>query len=99
MSTISIPAGSEPEALVISTGSGGVNRILVVSEGTTDLVFYDNASEASGVVIALVPASTPAGTFLDGLSAANGITVSISAGTPSITVDYTMSSSRNGGFV
>lgn len=89
MATASVPAGTDTTTQVISAGSGGINRILVTSAGTADLKFYDSATGASGVIIGYVAASTGPGTILGGLSAANGLTAALEAGTPAVTVDYT----------
>lgn len=97
MATASVPAGTDTTTQVISTGRGGINRILVTSAGTADLKFYDNATDASGVIIGYVAASTAPGTIIGGLSASNGVTAALETGTPAVSVDYTPPAVSPGG--
>jgi hypothetical protein len=71
-------------------GPGRLMKILVTVAPTTNPVtVYDNASAASGVVLAIIPAATVAGTVYDvNLPANLGITVNGAAAAGSLTVAW-----------
>lgn len=74
---------------VVKSSPGRLARILVTASGTNALTIYDNASSPSGTIIALVPASAAAGTFIDCQApAANGITVAGNSNNPGVTIFY-----------
>jgi len=77
--------------VVVKASPGRLAKIVVTTAASTGvLTVYDNASAASGTVLAVVPASTTAGTVysLD-LPAANGITVTAPASCAGVTISYT----------
>jgi hypothetical protein len=85
--TATIAAGVGTKA--VKAAAGRLCRVLVTALGTGGLTLYDNASAASGTVIGIVPASTPAGTVLDfEMPAANGIFASNAANGPAVTLSY-----------
>lgn len=74
----------------IKAGPGRLMKILVTVAPTTNPVtVYDNASAASGVILAIIPAATVAGTVYDvNLPATLGITVNGAAAAGSLTVAW-----------
>jgi hypothetical protein len=77
--------------VVVKSSPGRLSKVVVTTAASTGvLTVYDNASAASGTVLAVVPASTTAGTVyaLD-LPAANGIVVSAPASCAGVTLSYT----------
>jgi len=78
---------------VLTTSAGEVVGILVTASGTTAMTCYDNASAASGTVVAIVPAT---GTSVNNsyvgeiisveMPLANGLTCGGGSGNPGVTV-------------
>ena len=76
-------------ATVIKATPGRLARVLVTAAGTAPLLFYDNASAATGTVIGFIPTTTAAGQVYDlQLPAAFGIYSAGGAGTPGVTVSF-----------
>lgn len=75
--------------VTVKGGPGRLMKIVVgVATTTTAVTVYDNASAASGVVLAVIPPSA-AGTVFDiNLPAFNGITVNGGAAAGSLTVAW-----------
>lgn len=89
VSNTAITAGTTSNT-VVKGSSGRLASILVTSAGTNALNVYDNASTASGTIIALIPANSAAGTFtMLKVPASNGITVAGSSNNPGVTIFYT----------
>lgn len=84
--TVAANAGT----VVVKASPGRLYRVLVTTAASTGvLTIYDNASAASGTVLAVVPASTAAGTLYNlEVPAANGITVSAPASCAAVTLSY-----------
>lgn len=75
---------------VVKNSSGRLLKIVVsVATTTTACTVYDNAAAASGTVLAVIPAATPAGTIYDiNLPAVNGITVNGAAAAGALTFGW-----------
>lgn len=75
---------------VVKAGPGRLNRVLVTSASPTGvLTFYDNASTASGTVLAIIPTGVAQGTAYDiQMPAANGIVAAGATGSAAATVSY-----------
>jgi hypothetical protein len=76
--------------VTVKAGAGRLHKIIVtVATTTTAVTVYDNASAASGTVLAVIPAAATAGTVYDiNLPALNGITVNGAAAAGSLTFGY-----------
>ena len=73
----------------VKASPGRVGRIvLAATNGAAAITVYDNATGASGTVIAVIPATAAAGVYDVQMPARNGITVSGAATNPGITVGY-----------
>jgi hypothetical protein len=85
-----LAAGAGPAAVV----KGAPGRLCTVictapGGGSVGIIFYDNASAASGTIIGEIPATATLGQqFQIDMPAANGITANASAGSPAVTVGY-----------
>ena len=76
-------------AAAIKASAGRLRKILITALGTAAVSFYDNASAASGTIIAYIPASQAAGSILTfDMSAANGIWCASTTNTPAMTVSW-----------
>lgn len=76
-------------AAAIKTSAGRLCRIIVTSTATAALLFYDNATSASGTVIGAIPASAAIGTMYDvQMPFTNGIWPAGAVNTPSCTLGY-----------
>ena len=65
-------------AVVVKAAPGRLCKVLVTTTTTTSeaITIYDNASTASGTVIAVIPGDTSAGTVIDfQMPCNNGITI------------------------
>ncbi len=88
--TVAVLTGTAGSA-VIKASAGRVCRALVTSAGTStdNLTIYDNASAASGTILAIIPGGTAVGTVVDiNMPAANGIYASNVASGPAVTLSY-----------
>jgi hypothetical protein len=79
-------AASTSANTVIKASAGRCASILVTTTGTNALQVFDNASAASGTIIAALPTSPAIGLYVFGTPAANGITVGGNANNPGVTV-------------
>ena len=76
-------------AAAIKTGAGRLCRIITTSAATAGMLFYDNATSASGTVIGAIPASAAIGSMYDvQMPFTNGIWPAGAVGTPSCTLGY-----------
>lgn len=85
----SVPSGAGNT--VLFNGPCRLLRILVTATGSagSPVVFYDNATTNSGLVIGLVPGNATIGTeFSVRMPAQLGITVAGQSGSPALTVDF-----------
>ena len=87
-STAVVPASGGVQT--VKAGAGRLLKVIVtVATTTTACTVYDNASAASGLVLAVIPAATAAGTVYDiNLPVSNGITVNGAAAAGSLTIGY-----------
>ncbi len=76
---------------VVKAGAGRLCKVVVTAAGTStdNLTIYDNASAASGTVLAVIPGGGTVGAVYDlNMPAANGIfAVNVASG-PAATVSY-----------
>ncbi len=74
----------------VKASAGRLHKIIVtVATTTTAVTVYDNASAASGTVLAVIPAAATAGTVYDiNLPVLSGITVNGAAAAGSLTFGY-----------
>lgn len=85
--TATIAAGAG--TVTISPNAGRIVSVLVTTAGTVALTCFDNASLASGTIVALTPATTVlATTYTVNNPVANGITCSDPVSGPAVTVSY-----------
>ncbi len=84
----SLPIASAAGTTVVKGRPGRLCSIIVTVTGTGVIQVFDNASAASGTVIAQLPASPALGEYIIDMPAAAGITVSSPASSPAITVGY-----------
>lgn len=84
------PVAVNAGTVVVKSSPGRLMKIVVTVASTTGvLTVYDNASAASGTVLAVVPATTAAGTVYDlNVPASNGITVTAAAACAGVTIAY-----------
>jgi hypothetical protein len=88
-SNTAIAAGTSANT-VVKNSSGRLASILVTATGTNALNVYDNASAASGNIIAIIPANATVGTYTRfKVPATAGITVQGNAANPGVTIFYT----------
>jgi hypothetical protein len=73
---------------VIKASAGRIFTVQVTTAGTNAMSFYDNATTASGTIIAQLPASAAVGTYTFNSPAANGITAGGNAANPAVTVSW-----------
>lgn len=73
---------------VVKATSGRLCHVLVTTVGTAALLFYDNASAASGTIIGALPASAPIGLYPFFMPAHTGIYCGGGINTPAVTVSY-----------
>lgn len=86
--TVAVPAATVANTIV-KTSPGRIGRILITAVGTTAVVCYDNASVASGTIVAEVAASTAIGTIEDfSLPVSNGITCAGASTAPGYTLSF-----------
>jgi hypothetical protein len=82
------PVASAAGTVVIKGRAGRLCSITVTTTGSGLIVVYDNASAASGTIIASLPASPALGEYPIDMPAANGIVISAPASSPAVTVAY-----------
>lgn len=87
-SILPIAAGAGTSAVVVKPTAGQLGTILVTSTGSANLLFYDNASAASGAIIGAIPSTATVGQTFSGLPAKTGITAGVVSGTPAVTVSF-----------
>lgn len=75
--------------VVVSGAPSSLVTAVITAAGTASLTCYDNASAASGTVIAVTPATTSVGQIYSfNMPAANGITCSDPTSGPGVTLSY-----------
>ena len=87
--TTPIAAGSS--TTVVKQSPGRVAAVIVTTSGTSsdNATIYDNASAASGTILAVIPGGQTVGTrYSVDMPAQNGITVVNVASGPAFTVGY-----------
>jgi hypothetical protein len=83
-----IAAGKTTDT-VASLYPGMLSRILVTTAGTNEMVFYDNNSAASGTIVAIIPASTARGTWIECMAPINtGIYAAGNSNNPGVSVFF-----------
>jgi hypothetical protein len=82
--TVAAAAGTQ----VIKAGPGRLCSITVTATGTGLIVVYDNATAASGTILAALTVSPGLGMIPVDLPAFNGITVSAPTSSPAVTIGY-----------
>jgi hypothetical protein len=82
------PLAAAAGTVTIKAQPGRVCSITVTTTGSGLLVIYDNASAASGTILAALPASPALGRYPVDMPALNGITVSSPASSPAVTIGY-----------
>jgi len=83
------PVAAAAAALAIKATPGRLHKVLVTTLGTAALVFYDNATAASGTIIGVIAASAPAGTVTAfDMPAAAGIWCASGTSTPAVTISW-----------
>ncbi len=83
--TIAFAAGAGG---AVKAAPGRLCHVLVTTSGTAALLFYDDASAASGTIIGVIPANAAAGSYPFLMPAALGIYAAGGAGTPAVTVSF-----------
>ncbi len=76
---------------VVKASKGILSHVIVTTEGAVAMTIHDHASLASGTVVGVIPAFSPAGsifTYGNGIPCLLGITVSGNASNPAVTVAY-----------
>ncbi|WP_438489572.1 hypothetical protein [Streptomyces sp. S186] len=88
--TTTVPVTAGAGTVVVKAAPGRLCRVVVTAAGTTGAVtFYDNASSATGTVLAVVPGSAAVGALYEvQMPAANGIVVAAAASSVALTVAY-----------
>ncbi|GGX40619.1 hypothetical protein GCM10010341_73200 [Streptomyces noursei] len=88
--TATVPIAAGAGTVVVKGAAGRLCRVVVTAAGSTGAVtFYDNASAASGTVLAVVPGGAGVGTVYEiQMPAANGIVASAAASSVALTVAY-----------
>ena len=83
------PVVAAAAAAAIKATPGRLCKVMVTTLGTAALLFYDNASAASGTIIGAIAASAAVGTVSTfDMPAANGIWCASGTNTPAVTVSY-----------
>jgi hypothetical protein len=86
--TVPIPAGTAGNT-VVKAAPGRLCRVLVTTSGSGEVLIYDNATEATGTIIGVIPAGAPTGCVFDfEMPAIYGITVGGGPNNPATTVSY-----------
>lgn len=84
--------GTDATQSVFVAGAVWLDRILVTTVGTAEMVIYDNAGPAgttTGTIIATIPANTARGSFIDvKMPVSLGLSLVSAANTPAITFSY-----------
>lgn len=82
------PLAAAAGTVTVKGQPGRLCSITVTATGSGLLVVYDNATAASGTIIAALPASPALGRYQIDMPALNGITVSSPASAPAVTIGY-----------
>jgi hypothetical protein len=77
-------------AQTVKQGAGRLCKVLVTAAGSSQaLTIYDNASQASGTIIGVIPSGASAGQVYDfQMPVVNGITCSGSSSNPAVTISF-----------
>ncbi len=88
--SVPIASGHAPNTIV-SAVSGMLASVLVTTQNTHQMTFYDNATTPSGTIIGIIPANQAVDgkPFVFKAPVANGICVAGDANNPGVTVFYT----------
>lgn len=73
---IAIPAS---DGIVVAYAGVTVTHVVIKTLGTADLILYDNASAASGNVLAVIPHGGPTGVIPVNIKCSKGIYASATA--------------------
>jgi hypothetical protein len=88
---VDIPAG-KTTATVVAAVPGTLYGVTITTIGAGSPTVFDNASAASGLILAVLPASAPIGLSPEipsvGATCVNGVTISGGATNPAMTVFF-----------